>query len=132
MRRAMRAPGRPSLLAAFTAGAVSLAAAGFASAANLHVGTAGLGSGWAPSPGCTTAGLSVLSNLSGSSVVSVTVAAVPAACAGATLAVTVTNGSATGSGSASVPAEGGSVTVSLGSATPITTRLETDLVLVGP
>ena len=43
-----------------------------------------------------------------SNIASVTVGAIPAACGGATLLVTVTVGAATGSGSASVPAGGGS------------------------
>jgi hypothetical protein len=125
----MRPRGAPLIAIAAFLGAVGLVDA---VAAGLSLGGSGVGAAWRPSTACTTAGLSVLSNVSGSNVVSVSVATLPAACAGATLAVTVTNGSATGSGSTTVPAGGGSVTVTVGSATAVTTRVETDLVLVGP
>ena len=51
---------------------------------------------------------------------------------GATLQVTVNNGVTNSSGSAAVPAGGGSVTVTLGAAVAVTTATQTDMVLVGP
>ena len=63
---------------------------------------------------------------------SVTVGALPPTCGGATLQVTVNNGATTGSGSAAVPAGGGTVTVTLGVAPAVTAGEQTDLVLVGP
>lgn len=102
------------------------------SAASLTMTSVSLGAATVTTPRCTNAGLSVLQNLSGSNVASVTVTSLPVACGGATLQVTVNNGTTTGSGSASVPAGGGSVTVSL-SATPAVSAVEqTDIVLVGP
>jgi hypothetical protein len=101
-------------------------------AASLSFATGTLGAATTTMPRCTSAGLSVLQNLSTGTVVSVTVGALPAACGGATLQVTVNNGATNGSGSAAVPAGGGSVTVTLGSAPTVTASEQTDLVLVGP
>ena len=81
---------------------------------------------------CTTAGLSVLPNLTGSSIASVTVAALPAGCGNASLKLTVNNGSANSSGTATVPAGGGNVTVTLAATVAVTTQVQTDLVLTGP
>ena len=83
-------------------------------------------------PRCTTSGLPVIQTLSGANVVSVVVSAVPAACGGGTLQLTVNNGSAQSSGSTAVPVGGGNVTVTLASAVAATTTEQTDLVIVGP
>ena len=111
-----------------------LAAIGIvAGAASSLVATSGsLGAARTATPRCTATGLSVLENLSGASVASVTVGVLPAACQGATLQVTVNSGVSSGSGSAVVPGGGGSVTVTLGVAPAVTATAETDLVLVGP
>ena len=101
-------------------------------AASLSFTSDTLGAATAATPRCTTAGLSVLQNLSAGTVVSVTVGALPAACGGATLQVTVNNGVTNASGSAAVPGGGGSVTVILGSAPAVTATEQTDLVMVGP
>jgi len=102
------------------------------SAASLSFATDTLGTTTTATPRCTTAGLAVLQNLSGSTVASVTVGALPAACGGATLQVTVNNGGTNSSGSAAVPAGGGSVTVTLSVPPAVTASEQTDLVLVGP
>lgn len=101
-------------------------------AASLSFASGTLGAATTATPRCTTAGLTVLQNLSAGTVISVTVGALPAACGGATLQVTVNNGVANASGSAAVPGGGGSVTVALGSAPAVTAAEQTDLVLVGP
>jgi hypothetical protein len=101
-------------------------------AASLTFTSGTLGAATVATPRCTTAGLSVLQNLSTGTVISVTVGALPAACGGATLQVTVNNGVTNASGSAAVPGGGGSVTVTLGSAPLVTATEQTDLVLVGP
>jgi hypothetical protein len=101
-------------------------------AASLSFASGTLGAATAATPRCTTAGLTVRQNLSAGTVISVIVGALPAACGGATLQVTVNNGVTNTSGSAVVPAGGGSVTVALGSAPAVTVSEETDLVLVGP
>ena len=101
-------------------------------AASLPFATAGLGAARQSVPRCTSGALSVMPNLTGSNVVSVTVSGLPSGCGGANLQVAVNNGSANSSGSASVPAGGGSVTVNLASAVAATTTQQVDLVVVGP
>jgi hypothetical protein len=103
---------------------------GLAASVSLTTGT--LGAATTATPRCTTAGLSVLQNLSAGTVISVTVGVLPVACGGATLQVTVNNGVTNASGSAAVPGGGGSVTVTLGSAPLVTSTEQTDLVMVGP
>ena len=83
-------------------------------------------------PRCTTAALTVLQNLTAGNVASITVGAIPAACGGATLQVTVNDGVTNSGGSAVVPGGGGSVTVTIAVPTAVTASEETDLVLVGP
>jgi len=111
---------------------VTAAGAVVGSAASLSFASGSLGAATASTPRCTTAGLTVLQNLSAGTVVSVTVGAIPAACGGATLQVTVNNGVTNASGSAAVPGAGGAVTVTLASAPAVTASEQTDLVLVGP
>ena len=102
------------------------------SAASLSFASGSLGAATTATPRCTTAGLTVFQNLSVGTVISVTVGAIPAACGGATLQVTVNNGVANASGSAVVPGAGGAVTVTLATAPAVTASEQTDLVLVGP
>jgi hypothetical protein len=109
-----------------------IAGASVAFAASISFSSASIGAGTASTGRCTNTGLTVLQNLSGSNVASVTVGAIPGACAGATLLVSVTAGASTGSGSATVPAGGGSVTVALTGTPAATTGELTDLVLIGP
>ncbi len=101
-------------------------------AASVAVSSHTVGAAAVTVPRCTNAGLSVLQNLSAGTVVSVTVAGLPAACGGSTLQATVNNGTTSGSGSAVVPVGGGSVTVTLGIAPAVATADETDIVVVGP
>ena len=101
-------------------------------AASVNLSSDGLGAARVAVPRCTAAGLSVFQNLSVGTVVSVTVGGLPVACGGASLQVTVSNGVTSGRGSISVPAGGGSVTVILGSAPPVTAAEQTDLVVTGP
>jgi hypothetical protein len=102
------------------------------SAASLSFASGSLGAATTATPRCTTAGLTVTQNLSVSTVLSVTVGAIPAACGGATLQVTVNNGITSAGGSAVVPGAGGAVTVTLATAPAVTAAEQTDLVLVGP
>jgi hypothetical protein len=102
------------------------------SAASLSFASGSLGAATTATPRCTTAGLTVLQNLTASTVASVTVGAIPAACGGATLQVTVNNGVANSGGSAVVPGGGGSVTVTIAVPPAVTASEQTDLVLVGP
>jgi hypothetical protein len=110
-------------------GAVSVV---FGAAASVSFSSDTLGAATTSTPRCTSAGLTVFQNLSGTTVTSVIVGAIPAACAGATLQATLNTGAANASGSATVPAGGGSVTVTLASALAVAAADQIDLVMVGP
>jgi hypothetical protein len=101
-------------------------------AASLSLASGSLGAATTATPRCTTAGLSVLQNLTANTVSSVTVGVLPAACGGAILQVTVNNGITNSSGTAVVPGGGGSVTVTIAVPPAVTVSEQTDLVLVGP
>jgi hypothetical protein len=111
-----------------------LAAAGavVGSAASLSLSARSLGAVTLATPRCTTAALNVLPVLSGSTVSSVTIATLPAACGGATLKVTVNTGVTTGSGSIAVPAGGGSTTVPIAGGPALTASTAIDAILEGP
>ena len=106
------------------------ATAAFAEALALEDGS--LGVAMVSTPRCTTAGLGVIQNLTGTNVVSVTVSGLPSGCGGATLQLTVNNLLTSSSGSATIPAGGGSVTVPLALPVAVTSTEEIDLVITGP
>jgi hypothetical protein len=114
------------------AAVVAVLSAVVALAASLNLATATIGAARTSVPRCTAAGLGVIQNLSASNAVSVTVSNLPSGCGGATIQVTVDNGSTSSSGSATVPSGGGSITVSLASAVAVAVDEETDVVLTGP
>jgi hypothetical protein len=120
---------RRLMLTLTAAGLVGLAVG---SAASLSFASSSVGAARQPVPRCTSAGLSVLQNLSASNVVSVTVGSLPASCGGATIQITLSNGSTDSSGSGSVPAGGGSVTVTLASTVAAATNERTDILITGP
>lgn len=101
-------------------------------AASLTLATTSLATTSVATPRCTNAALLVTPNLSGANVVSVTVSSLPAACGNATIQAAVNNGVASSSGSATVPAGGGSVTVTLTTAVAETVGQEIDVVVAGP
>src|SRR6266850_652780 len=103
----------PSIRSVGPALVVVLLGAGTAFAASLSFSGGSLGMTSTSTPRCTSAGLGVIQNLSGSNVISVTVSSLPSGCATATLQVTLNNAITSSSGSATVPAGGGSVTVTL-------------------
>jgi hypothetical protein len=114
--------------------ATALGAAGVTSglAASITISGGTVGMAKLAVPRCTTAAVGVVNNISASNVVSVTISGLPVACGSATIQAAVNNGTSSSSGSGTVPAAGGSVTVTLGAAVAATTTLETDLVLTGP
>ena len=120
---------RRLVLTLTTAGLVGL---GVGSAASLSFASSSIGAARLSVPRCTSAGLSVLQNLSASNVVSVTIGGLPSSCGGATIQVTLNNGSTNSSGSGSVPVGGGSATVTLASAVAASTNEQTDIVITGP
>lgn len=101
-------------------------------AASLSETSNTLGAATQATPRCANGSLGVVPDLSGSNIVSVTIGNIPATCGNGTLLVTVNNGTVNSSGSAAVPASGGSLTVSLASAIAMTAAVETDMVFVGP
>jgi hypothetical protein len=112
--------------------AIVLSGTVIGAAASLNLTTSTVGANRLAAPRCTTANLSVLQNLTGSNVVSVTVSGLPVACGGGTLQAAVNNGTANSTGSTAVPGGGGSVTVTLAAAVPVSEAAETDIVVVGP
>lgn len=102
------------------------------SAAGLALSLQSLGGAAVTTPRCTTAALSVLPVLTASNVTSVVVATLPAGCAGATIKVTVDSGVTSGSGSATVPGGGGSMTIPITAGPVLDANVEIDLVLEGP
>ena len=111
---------------------LGIAGVAVAFAASVTLSPGSLGMDLESVPRCTAAGLGVVQNLSGATVVSVTVSSVPAACGGATLQATVNNQVTSSGGSTTVPGGGGSVTVTLALAVAITAVEEVDLVITGP
>ena len=111
-------------------GSFALLSIGHAASANVSGGAIGMGR--LSVARCTTAGLTVVPNLSVLNVVSVAVGSLPAACGNATLQVTVVAGAASGSGSATIPAAGGSVMVTLSPAVAAAASERIDLVVLGP
>jgi hypothetical protein len=101
-------------------------------AASLLASSTSLGTAVVSVPRCTTAGLSVVQTLSGANVASVTISGLPNACGNATAQAGVHNGTTSGNGSATVPAAGGAVTVTLGVAPAAGTVEQIDVILTGP
>ena len=113
-------------------GMLTLAAAVIGSAASVAISSGSLGAATIAVPRCTAAGLGVLNNLTAATVSSVAVSGIPSTCGGATLQVTVNNGLTNSSGSAAIPAGGGTATVTLALAVAVTGAEQTDAVIVGP
>ena len=110
------------------------AATGFTSgaAASLAWSGSSLGANVITVQRCTSTGPSVIQNLSGSTVVSVTVSGLPSTCGGATIQATINNHTTSASGSNTVPVGGGSVTVTFASAPAASTAEQIDVVITGP
>jgi len=123
---------RPAALLAVALAGACIALAAVAFAASLTFDGRSLGMDNDTVPRCTTAGLGVVPNLSGTTVASVAVSGLPSGCGGATLQVTVNNLVTSSGGSAAVPAGGGSLTVTLAAPVAITAVEQVDLVLTGP
>ena len=81
---------------------------------------------------CTNTGLSVIQTVVTTSVTGIVVSGFPSTCGGATVLVTVNNGSVNSSGSGTVPAGGGSVTVTLASVVAVAVSDQIDLAVTGP
>ena len=106
------------------------ASQGFAS--SLPTATKKLAASSAPVARCDTDGVSILQNLSGANVASVTVGNIASACGGATLSLTLSNGTTSSSGSGAVPSGGGSMTVTLAAAVALKDSDRIDVAIAGP
>ena len=112
-----------------TASVLSLVVAS-AAALLLTAGTLGAGSA---STSCDPDGVSVTQVLSGTSVASLSVAGIDAACGGGAIRVTMRNGTgASSSGSSAVPLTGGTVAVVLAAQVPVTESAFTSVLVLGP
>lgn len=100
-------------------------------AANLGSGSQTLAGANAAVTSCDTDGVTVVRALSGTNVISVTVSNIAAACGNGALSLTVSNGATNVSGTAVVPAGGGSVVVTLASPIAAADAMTTDLTIVG-
>jgi hypothetical protein len=105
-------------------GSVALVAAtwvvGSALAANLSTSSQTTGAGTSATTRCDNDGFSSIFELTSTDVSSVDVSDIASTCGSKTANVTVTNGTTTGSGSATIPAGGGSVTVTISPVVPVT------------
>ena len=103
-----------------------------AHAASLGAGSQSLGGNSASVSACDSDGVGILQNLSGANVVSVTVSQIASACGNASISAAVNNGTSNSSGSNTVPAGGGSITVTLGAAVAAKDGEEIDVSINGP
>ena len=103
---------------------------GFAS--NLGSASRGLGTNTAPVSRCDTDGVTMIQNLSGANVISVTVGSIAAACATGSISVNLNNGTTNSGGTGTVPAGGGSVTVTLAAAVAARDAETIQTVISGP
>ncbi|MGH9036647.1 MAG: hypothetical protein ACRD0O_12870 [Acidimicrobiia bacterium] len=111
----------------------AVAAVAVASAARLTVSDGAIAAGKGAPAVCDADGVTVAQVVSGTSVASVDVAGIAADCAGGTVKVTVRNGTDTAQeGTATIPAGGGSVNVSLASPVPLKDSHLIGVFLQGP
>jgi hypothetical protein len=102
------------------------------SAASLALSSGKLGAAEAATARCTSSGVTVAETITGTSVSSVTMSGIPATCAGASLSVTLNNGAAHSTKTGTVPAGGGSMTLTVTPTVPLTQVAEADIVMTGP
>jgi hypothetical protein len=112
--------------------AVALGASSYGLAASQSETSRELGANAAVIGRCDSDGITLVQNLSGSSVTSVTVGSIAAACGSASISVTVNNGTTTRTGTGTVPSGGGSVTVTLASSIAAADDEQIDVSIMGP
>jgi hypothetical protein len=112
--------------------AIAAAAPIYGFASSLGTASRRLGTNAAPVSRCDSDGVTIVQNLSGNNVASVTVGSIASACATGAISVNVNNGSANSSGTNTVPAGGGSVTVTLATAVAATQAETIQLTISGP
>ena len=102
---------------------------GPALASNLAHTSTTLTGGNAAITACDSDGVATIFTLSGSNVASVTVSGISSGCGNAALSVAVDNGTASSTGTASVPVGGGSVVVTLASSVAMSDSMKTAIVV---
>ena len=100
--------------------------------ASMGAASTSLGAGKAAVTACDPDGITVTQVLTGINVTAVGVGGVASACGTGTISVTVNNGTANSTGTAIVPAGGGSMTVTLASAVAMKDSDEIDVAITGP
>jgi hypothetical protein len=111
---------------------LTVSSAVLGAASSLGLASDGVGATTVATGRCTTAGLAVLQTLTATSVTSVSVGVLPAACAGGVLRVAVNNGATSSEGTATIPGGGGTVSVTLAVPVAVTLAEQTDVVVSGP
>lgn len=101
-------------------------------AAGSPVSSRTLARGSAVVPRCDLDGVSMVPNVTTTSVTSVTVSGIASACATGLLSVTVRSGASFSTGTATVPGGGGSMVITLASTVPMTQSMTIDLTIAGP
>ena len=101
-------------------------------AASLALGARTLGTGSASIAHCTASAIAVVQTVPSTSVTAIVASGFPSACGGATVRAAVNNGTASSTGSATVPVGGGTVTVTLGTAVAVGVADQVDLLVIGP
>lgn len=102
-------------------------------AAGLSTTSDGVGAAAVSLPRCTTVGQSVVETITSTNITGVTVSGISATCAGGTLAATVNvGGGSTGSGTVTVPAGGGTASVTISPAVAFVGNAEIDTEITGP
>jgi len=101
-------------------------------AASMGAASTTLGAGRAAVTACDTDGITVTQVLTGINVTAIGVGGVASACGTGTISVTVNNGIANSTGTAIVPAGGGSITVTLASTVAMKDSDEIDVAITGP
>ena len=101
-------------------------------AANLGVTARTAGAGTASVARCDTDGISPIPTISGTNVVSVTVSGIASACGGGQASLRLSNGTTASTASATVPAGGGSVVMTLAASVALSQTIKIDFGIRGP
>jgi hypothetical protein len=101
-------------------------------AASLAAASNSLAMGRSAVTACDTDGVSVVQVLSGANVTVVTVSGIAPACGNGSISVALNNGSVSSTGTATVPAGGGSTSVTLAAAIAMKDSDEIDVAITGP
>jgi len=120
----------PSVAAGLAAVVVWSAASAHAS--SVTIGAKTLAANSAAVSSCDTDRVTIVPNLSGANVVSITMGSIDAACGGGTLSIAFSNGTTSSTGSGVIPGGGGALTVTLAAAVAAKDSAQVFTTIVGP